>query len=210
MPVATFPEFHVTGAIHHWVRVKGSSAYLYLGTAEVTPQLQLRRYYQDAPNDEAGKTLPGQRTRDGQAATIAVSFTRWSKNTWDALLLSGSAAGLDFDMGQESRWSRGGLVFGQDDVELWQGYENSLNPNGPNRAIYSIELGRYWPRVMIEEDNQPQAGTQVERKLLIFNCQPFRVPQSSISNVNASTNERGWVLFRLDDGAFPADVLIPQ
>lgn len=209
MAIASFPAYHVTGAIHHYVRVRGGNI-LYLGTAEVTPQLQLRRYYQRVANDEAGKTLPGQMTRDGQAATVAVSLSRFSKVAWDDILLSGLVAGLDFDMGQESRWSRGALVFGQDTIELWQVYENSLNPNGPNRAIYSIELGRYWPQIVVSEDNQPQAGTQVERKLLIFDCQPQRVQQASASTVNASINERGFVLFRVDDAAFPAEVLIPQ
>lgn len=209
MAVASFPAYHVTGAIHHYVRVLGGNI-LYLGTAEVTPQLQLRRYYQRVANDEAGKTLPGQMTRDGQAATIAVSLSRFSKVAWDDLLRTGETAGLDFDAGAESRWSRGGLVFGQDTVEVWQVYENSLNPNGPNRAIYSIELGRYWPQVVISEDNQPQAGTQVERKLLILDCQPIKVPQASVSAVNASINERGYVLYRIDDAAFPADVLVPQ
>lgn len=208
MPVPTFPAYHVTGAIHHWVRRLGG-AILYLGTAEITPQMQLRRYYQKVPNDEAGKTLPGQMTRDGHAATVAVSMSRWSKNTWDQMAISGIEAGLDFDIGQEGRFSRGGLVFGQDTVELWQVYENSLNPF-LDRGTFSVELGRYWPQVVISEDNQPQAGTQVERKLFVFDCQPRRVTQASFSAVNAAVNERGWILFRVDDAAFPADVLVPQ
>lgn len=209
MAINSFPAYHVTGAIHHYVRALGG-VIKYLGTAEVTPQMQLRRYYQRVANDEAGKTLPGQETRDGQAAKVAVSFSRWSKLAWGDLLLSGLAAGLDFDEGQESRWSRGALVYGQDTVELWQVYENSLNPGGPNRALFGIELGRYWPQVKVEEDNQPQAGTQVERKLLIFDCTPKRIVQASYSSVNTSLNERGFTLYRIDDAAFPADVLVPQ
>lgn len=210
MPINAFPAYHVTGAIYHWVRVKGDANFYFLGTAEVTPQMQVRRYRQDVPNDEHGKSLPGQRTRDGQAAKVAVILSRWSKWTWEKIQTSAAAVGLDFLDGSEGRWSRGGLVFGQEDFELWQVYDNALNPFGPNRATYGIELGRYWPSVMFDEDNQPQAGTQVERKMFVFDCQPKRVPQASVSVVNDAANERGWVLYSVQDAAFPADVLVPQ
>lgn len=210
MAAQSYPEYWVTGPIHHYIRVKGSSAIYYLGTAEVTPQTQWRQYKQTVFNDEAGKTLGGQYTYDGQAAMVSVTFSRWSRLAWEQLMLRGANRGLTYTFGQETRWSRGALVLGNMDFELWQVYENSLNPYGPNRTVVGLELGRYWPQVLLENEDQIKAGTQAETPLFVFDCQPKRIPQQSLSSVNAETNERGWMLLGLSDAWFPADVLIPQ
>lgn len=210
MAAQSYPEFWVTGPIHHYVRVKGDTDIWYLGTAEVTPQCQWKQYKQTAYNDIAGKTLGGQYTYDGQAAMVSVTFSRWSRRAWEKILLRGANRGLTFTYGAETRWSRGALMLGNMDFELWQVYENSLNPYGPNRTLYGVELGRYWPQVLLENEDQIKAGTQVETPVFVFDCQPKRVPQASLNQINAEANERGWVLVSLNDEDFPAAVLVPQ
>lgn len=209
MAVPTFPDYWVTGAIHHYVRVRGGNI-MYLGTAEVTPQLQVRQYSQIVHNDEAGKTLPGQKTYDGQAASIAVTFSRWSRKAWEDILLCGLQAGVDFDFGAETRWSRGGLMFGTRDYELWQVFEHATRVPLATRQLLGLELGRYWPQVTTEASDFPKEGTQAQCPLFVWDAQPRRVPQASFSSVNEAINERGWLLFRLDDAAFPAETLVPQ
>lgn len=213
----SFPDVHVTGAVHHYVRVDGwANGYSngdiwYLGTTEVTPQVQRRKYGQDVFNDIAGKTLPFQRTRDGEDANIAVLLTRFSRIAWDAILRAGTGATgerhpLGGEAGRETRWSRGGVIFGKETFELWQVYEFAL-PGSPNRTV-GLERGWYWPQVELINHDTVAAGTQAEKLLLVMQARPYWVVQASSQSI--ADGEREWSLYENSDASFPAEVLIPQ
>lgn len=220
MAVQSFPAVHVTGAVHHFVRCNGThdlwdGDILYLGTAEVTPQMQRRRYKTNVMNDIAGKTLPFQKTYDGEAATLSTLLTYWSKPAVEAVRMLGVSRGLVgvnpltgfVSAGSESRWSRGALVYGQLTFELWQVFENSLNPL---TITPFLETGWYWPQVELLDDDTVSCGTGVEKLLMVMDATPYWIPNASASGVNVSQNERGFRLYSTDDANFPADVLVPQ
>ncbi len=208
MAAQSFPDVHVTGPVHHYVRVAGSTdTIFYLGTCEVTPQMQRRLYKSDVKNDIAGNQLPFQRTFDGEAATVSTLLNRFSKDAWTEILLAGFASGNTPLVGSESRWSRGHLVYGQSTFELWQVYDNFLNPFG---ASANLEIGWYWPQVELLEHNTLAAGTRDEKLLLVFDCTPYWIPQTNYYTINANANERGWILYSNAQADFPADVRVPQ
>lgn len=216
MAVASFPEVHVTGPVHHYVQTL-TGVVRYLGTAEVTPQMQIRRYTSKTMNDIAGRTLPLQKHWDGEAATVSVLLTQFSKFAEESLQESGRTRGLQVGPGEETRWARGAAVYGQATFKLWQVYDNFFNPNG---ASTGLEIGWFWPQVELVQRDTVKAGAQGEGLLLVFDCTPYRIPQASASTVNASANERGWVLYTQDSTAtwsgnpqnlaFPSDVQVPQ
>lgn len=208
MAVPSFPDVHVTGPVQHFIRAGGASGQIYfLGTCEVTPQMQRRKYKSDVKNDIAGNQLPFQRTYDGEAAMVSALLNRYSKDAWTEILLAGLSSGNVINPGNETRWSRGHLVFGQSTFELWQVYDNFFNPMGSSA---NLEIGWYWPQVELLDHNTIAAGTRDEKLLLVFDCTPYWIPQANHYAVNSSLNERGWVLYTNDPFDFPADVRVPQ
>jgi hypothetical protein len=212
MPAAnSFPEVHVTGVVHHWVRanLSGSQSAFYLGTAEVTPQMQIRKYKTNVMNDIAGRTLPFQKTYDGEAAVVSTLLTRWSKYAYDAILNQGKSLGLvhAWGAGSETRWSRGALVYGQLTFEMWQVFDNSLNTT---IATPGLELGYYWPQVEILDHDTVSAGTGPNKLQLVLDCTPYWIRQASHGAVIESANERGFLLYSNHAEDFPLEVLTPQ
>lgn len=201
MAAASYPEFHVTGAVHHYIRVPGNSNIYYLGTAEVTPKIQLKQFWGEVFNSIGGNQVPMQRTEQGEMATVGVMFNRFSKLAVDAL----QKMGPSIRAGWRNRYSRGHLAFGNTSFELWQVYENSLDPG---YASTGLEPGRYWPLVVRAEDNSDSLTTDAEKLLLVWDAIPLWIPQTSPSQV--SGYERSWKLYSTDASDFPAAVKVPQ
>lgn len=198
MAAASFPDVHVTGAVHHYVQVRGDSNIWYLGTAEVTPQMQRHKYRQRVLNDMWGKSLPAQKTYDGESAVVSVLLTRFSREAWDVVLRSGEAALLNPVglAGAETRISRGHGVFGRSDFQLWQVFDFY---NFPTVASTGLEIGWYWPRVTLEDHDTVACGTQGEKLMMVFDCQPLFLGATA-----------GHVLYSNSPADFPAAVLVPQ
>lgn len=207
MASQSFPDIHVTGAVHHYIQVRGDDNIWYLGTAEITPQMQRQKFAQRVLNDWWGKTLPAQRTYDGESAVVSTLLTRFSKLAYDRLKRAGEASLVTISGagGTETRLSRGHAMFGRSDFQMWQVFDFALFPTV---ASYGLELGWYWPQVTMENHDTVAAGTQAEKLMLVFDCQPKRIPQASFNSV--SGNELGFTLYRNDNAAFPAAVLVPQ
>ena len=209
--IPSFPSVNVTGVIHHWIRVTGVTGtddVYYLGTAEVTPQMQRRKYKQGVKNDIAGKTLDFQKTYDGEAATVSVMLNRFSNTAWGALLeADASAGGLIPVAGTESRWARGALEYGQLTFEVWQVYDNSLAPAGVDVGN-NLEIGWYWPQVGLLDHDTPKAGTQSENLLLVLDMTPYWIPYSDHSGTYGPAG--GWLLYSNDESYFPTEILTPQ
>lgn len=206
MAVPSYPQVHVTGPVHTWVQVPGDQI-RYLGTCEVTPQVQLISYAQDAMNDLAGKTLPFQRTDDGSEAVLAMMVNYFSKSAVAAIKASGVAAGRQVRPGVETRWSRGGVKFGVTTFGLWHVFDNYFNPGG---TTVGLEIGYYYPQCEWVNLDVSKMGTQVQSQLVVVHARPQFLPQANPFAVNASANERGWVLYSNVPSDFPADVRIPQ
>lgn len=202
MASLSLPAYHVTGAVHHFLRSPASPSNIYyLGTAETTPRVELRPAYRDIMNDIAGRTLPGQRTFDGEAAMIGTVLTRFSKEAYAWIL----QAGVTIAPGFEGRYSRGSLVFGVKTFELWLVFENYWNPlyRTPNQTP-----GYYFPQCMLAAHTRDTLGTEGEKLLLAIDAQPYWLPQQSINAVQG--NERSWLLHSTAEADFPVGVQVPQ
>jgi hypothetical protein len=206
MAAPSFPAFHVTGAVHHYIRYPDTGPIYYLGTAEVTPKVEHRVFRSDAFNDIGGSAVPMQRTEQGEMAVVGTLMNRFSKTAYDVLMKLGSSGGA---AGFRNRFSRGSLVFGPGSFELWQVFENATPAaNAAGYRVDGLELGYYWPQVDLTGHTRDKLGTDVEHLLLVMECFPYWIPQASYNNV--SGYERSWELYSRDDTAFPADVMIPQ
>lgn len=205
MAIPSFPDFQVTGAVHHYIRTPDDGNILYLGTAEVTPKVAHKPFYKDVMNDIAGKSLPAQKTHDGEMAVIGVLLTRYSKAGYGELTDVGIAAGIQVTSGRESRFARGALAFGTQTFELWQVFENATD--AAFRQV-DMELGYFWPQVLLASHDRDTLGTEAEKLMLVFEAYPQRQPYASASQVGPTGGQ--WLLYRFDDAAFPTDVLVPQ
>lgn len=194
MAIASLPEFHVTGAIHHFIRTPQLEQIMYLGTAEVTPNIEHRIMRADVFNDIGGTGVPMQRTNQGQMAVIGTLLNRFSKG---AIVALKNLSAQPVAAGQEGRFSRGALVFGPSTFELWLLYEFSTNPTFRSDGL---ELGRYYPQVDVTGINSPRLGTDVEKCLLVMEAYPYWIPQTSTNTVAGT--ERGWMLYDQSDLGF--------
>lgn len=215
MAVLSLPDYHVTGPVHHYLRSPAApNQIFYLGTAETTPRVELRPAYQDVMNDIAGRSLPAQRTFDGESAMIGTVLTRFSKSAYAWAL----QAGVMIAPGFEGRFSRGSLVYNTRvpgglstarntarSFELWLVFENYWNPayQSPNQTP-----GYYFPQCVFAQHVRDTLGTAAEKMLLAIDAQPYWMPQQSIANVSGT--ERAWLLYSTAEADFPVDVRVPQ
>lgn len=205
MAALSLPAYHVTGPVHHYVRTPTSTDIFYLGTAETTPRVELRPAYRDIMNDIAGRTLPAQRTKDGESAVVGTVLTRYSKAAYGRLCAVGSQIpNLTLAPGWEGRKSRGALVFGQLTWELWLVFQNYWD----DFATPGLEPGYYFPQVMYAAHTRDTLGTEGEKLLNVFDCQPYWEPQASANAVQGT--ERSFMCYRTDEDAFPPAVQVPQ
>ncbi len=216
MAVATFPAFHVTGPVHHYVRRPAryagdpnANSIFYLGTAETQPRMAVTHVRRPIINDLAGPDVPAQKKDGGRLASISVLFNRFSHWALDDLRPPGRA----------SRFSRGQTVYGVKTFELWQVYENTVLAVGPPvnadlGALYpDLPWGFYWPQVdWVTDEHTPG---NIDEKVLVqweasevFTGLPTLVGRADGATVIASHRE--WVLFSQAAADFPAAVRVPQ
>lgn len=205
------PKFHVTGAVHHYVRTPTtpSGDIYYLGTCEVQPDIRIWELSAEVKNDTHGVILPAQKTDQGKKADIGLQLTRFSRTAYTAIRtprgsnVDGSN-GLAVSAGWDGRFARGSLVFGSKTFELWQVFERSTSVTYRD----SMPYGFYWPQVELIQHAPVKLGNQEEMLLLVLEAQPAFAPQSAYNTVG--TFGRTHKLYDQADGAFPAAVLIPQ
>lgn len=210
MAVPSFPDYNVTGAVHHYIQTPESSSIIYLGTAEVTPKVTHKPFFKDVMNDLAGKSIPAQKTHDGEIGVIGVLLNRYSKLAYGALVDLGAARGikaLASGGGIETRFARGALVFGYETFKLWQVFQNATDTTGTFRQI-GMEFGYYWPQVVLAQHDRDTLGTEVEKLMLVMEAYPQFQPYASNTSVGPTGGQ--WWLYRADDDAFPTDVRVPQ
>jgi hypothetical protein len=207
MAAPAYPEFHVTGPVHHYVQFPATSfgsasAPLYLGTAEVTPKAEERSEFEEVFNDIGGSKVGMQKTEQGEVVVIGVLLNRFSKGTLETLKSLGSAA-----PGFRPRASRGSLVYGRNSFKLWQVYENYFVPG---YASTGLEIGYYYPQVVKLMANRERTGTADEKLMLVLECSPYWIPQANATTV--SGDERAWLTYSSSDDTttFPNAVRVPQ
>jgi hypothetical protein len=221
--IQSYPVFHVTGAIHSYVRTplsaqSGNDTY-YLGAH--LSDLDGRLYFARAEvkNSRAGVALPAQKTRQGQKADIVLPLTYYSEPALQAMLApsgSDTAAGavnnLNVRRGWEGRFSRGALADGLDTFELWLVYERQTNANTRNATL---PIGMYFPLVELLKHSPEKCGPQETVMMVMLEARPKWIPQASYTTV--ADNERTHFLYAdplpTDSDVatyFPTAVRVPQ
>lgn len=210
----SFPAYHVTGPVHHYVRVPdpynlgSQNAIEYLGTCEVQPRVQVTYAKVPIMNDIAGRSLPAQKKDDGQSATIAALLNRFSQNT----LYNLRAADLVYGAGRQGRFARGLLMYGVKTFELWQVFENYLDPD--TRAQYpDLPIGYYWPQVeWVALEDVPGNSDQKIVCQWEASAEFTGLPTGVGNSPTVQSGTREWVLFSQTDNltVFPNEVRQPQ
>lgn len=208
MAVPSFPSVNVTGPVHTYLQAAGSTDIWLLGQCEVTPQIQTRVYKGDVKNTIASSTLPFQRTSQGEAATVSCLLTRFSQLAYQVMLESDSTgANLIPVQGQETRWNRGSLIFGQKSFQVWQVFDSFFAPPGVDVGE-NLPIGYYWPQVEVLDHDIVAAGTLDEKLMIVFDATPLWIPYGASTTWAAGSG--GWVLYTQDPAAFPTEVQVPQ
>jgi hypothetical protein len=208
------PAIHVTGPIHHFIRTPAHNRYsgstttkiYYLGTCETQPQTKIARMTEDVFNDIGGRKIPFQQLFQGEIGVVGTLLTRFSKLAYSELRKAGGVDGAGTGaagagVGYESKYSRGGLIFGQYSVEMWQLYEYGAASN-PNLTT-GMPVGRYWPNATLGAHELVDSGTGTEKLLLVMNCYPLWLGTGGVGDKN-----RAFSLYSEASADFPADVVV--
>lgn len=175
----SFPDIHVTGPIHWFMRTPSHSNYgvavaskiWYLGTCETKPQMQVTKHKLDVFNDLGGRKKPFQRIVQGETGVLALALNRFSVPAYDALCTAGgldSTSAPNWGKGAESYLSTGSLIFGKSSVELW-----GLNTffGTTNSSTNTLKKGRYFICADLEMHEKVKQGTEEDLLLLAFSIQ---------------------------------------
>ncbi len=203
MPLANSdPLFHVTGPVHHYVQLwtpfnNGTTAsnaggIWYLGTAEVRPQVTVKRVRKKIMNDLFGTMLPANMVYQGQFAQIGVALNYFSQSAVNNLRATGVNG---VNRGADGSGAVGSLEYGVHSFKLWQVYGN-YNFSGGS----VIPPGRYWPNVLIADETEQQTGLVDQIKMFVFEA--YKLPA-------CTTGVRSGVLYSEDPTDFPSDVRVP-
>lgn len=153
-----------TGPAHLYL-VTNTGVSSYIGTCETSPQIQFQPRTLEVKNDLAGRTLPFQRTADGEDAVVSCIFTRFDEAVvnnianYQRLATGGS-------VGTESRLNRGSLVIGYSTFQLiiqdsFYGTTAFGATTLPGWRFYAAHVAGYVPSPI---------GTEARKVGLVFQC----------------------------------------
>ena len=157
------PAFvHTTGPIFHYIEwYQGNWAFL--GTSETSPEIQFRPRTLEVRNDLAGRSLPFQRTWDGQDAIVKTVLTYFDNNVLSALL-------KQFD----DRLARGSLFIGVQTYRLILQHSFA----GTQVATPGMRAGWRFHAAWLAAYSPTPAGAQAQMVGLVFQCDNLWDPGS--------------------------------
>lgn len=209
-PADSAPGIKVTGPIHHFVQVvnpfisvgttttaAGAGSIFYLGTAEVQPQIKVKKVRIPVKNDIGGRLLPTQSIYQGQMGQIGVALNRFSLRALNEIKATGGYAGIY--KGVDYFNSVGALEFANTSFRLWQ-VNGFYNWSTPATGAAEIPPGKYWPNVVIADEDDAKIGTIDWTKLLIFEAYKL---------LGCTTGLYSGVLYSEEVADFPSDVRTP-
>ncbi len=158
---------HAPGAIHHFVAFRNApSSYLYLGTAEVAPEVEADIAYLPVMNDLRGRSKPFNLVFDGESHAVFSTLNRFDYPVWkrcrDAI---GHDATLS-TLGREGRLENGNLVLGTGDFELVLAYDFA----GTAAATADLPNGRRYYSGVVGGWKESTQGTRVMSVAVRFDC----------------------------------------
>lgn len=161
--------FHTPGPIYHYVRFRGSSAFLYLGTAEVSPLVDADPSYLPVMNDRKSRTKAMQFIYDGDSHAVTTMLNHLDLVVWrrtrDAMTHSQVAA----DYGVDGNLELGALVMSVGDFQLAliNGFYGTAN------ASADLPQGRLYYSARVGNHQETPGGTRVLGAAVRFDCDSF-------------------------------------
>jgi hypothetical protein len=208
-PADSAPGIKVTGPVHHFVQIvtpfigasttaAGAGSIFYLGTAEVQPQIKVKKVAIPVKNDIGGRLLPSQNVYQGQMGQIGVALNRFSLRALNEIKVVGGTGGIY--KGRDYYNAVGALEFDKYTFRLWQvnGFYNWVTPVVSGAT--EIPPGRYWPNVRLDDEDDQKIGTIDWTKLLVMTA--YKLP-------TCSSGLWDGVLYSEEAADFPAGVQTP-
>lgn len=207
-PADSAPGIKVTGPVHHFVQITtpyiaasttaaGAGSVFYLGTAEVQPQIKVKKVAIPVKNDIMGRLLPVQQVYQGQMGQIGVALNRFSLRALNEIKVLGGTGGVY--KGRDYYNSVGMLEFGNLTFRLWQ-VNGFYNFGTPVTGVSEIPPGRYWPNVRLDDEDDQKIGTIDWTKLLVMTA--YKLP-------TCTTGLWDGVLYSEEPADFPTEVRTP-
>lgn len=207
--------FYSTGPVQIWVgpqviapaygTVLPTGPILYLGTAEVSPQAEIRRQYQPAYNDLSG-AVPFDLNFLGEDAVLAIDLSRWNDFTYQAIARAPNQLNTLGVAGSAGSYNAVGPRNCMGALQSHDG--NSLTvymvfpygfagnaANAPGRA-FGMPGGYRWHGGSLINDKLHQMGAKYRKLHLTFQFAPIY--------------NNGTAIFRLYDNVVPANLATPS
>lgn len=218
MAINSFPAFHTTGPVLHYIRTNGSfqqavgnvqspttstgGDIYFLGTCQTRPFVRINRYGQAIFNDLGGRSVPMQKTSDGEDADLAMQLSRYSELAYQRILMANQVT--DPAAGVESGMARGSLMYGTKTFELWQWFSFY----GTAAATPNMTCGYYWPQVELLNHSPEESGTEGKVLLLTAKATPRFFTPGPGGAANGVVTPARFVLYSNRPADFPADVQV--
>ena len=140
--------FTTPGAITIFVRFRGESTPAFLGTCEVSPEVDGENVFLPVLNDLRGRSKPAQKVFDGSAESVTCTLNRVDELVWRRCKNPVDHVSATNSLGIDGRYEVGRLVMGICDFELFtiNDFFGQTFPGAPvrqGRRYYSAEVGPY-------------------------------------------------------------------
>lgn len=161
--------FHTPGPVHAYVRFRGASQFSYLGTCEVSPEVDGDPAYLPVLNDLYSRTKSLDDIYDGQTDTVTGVWNRLDLAVWRRCRDPQSHSAVLADHGTDSRLEVGHRVRGIGDFELalvhgFYGTANATADLTQGRLYFSALVGNY----------RETGATRVLSAAVRFDCKAAR------------------------------------
>jgi hypothetical protein len=164
--------FHTPGPILHYVRFRGAAAFLYLGTAEVSPVDDGDPAYLPVMNDRKSRTKPMQKIYDGTSAAVTTLINHLDLAVWRRVRDAQSHSAAPADYGIDGKLELGALTMGVGDFQI--AFINSFY--GTSQASADLPQGRLYYSAVVGNYQETPGGTRAWGAAVRFDCDSFLAP----------------------------------
>jgi hypothetical protein len=187
----TTPYVHTLGPAHIFVRFRGESTALYLGTSETAPRIDKDPLALEVKNDLSSRQAPFQLVDDGEVHSYTTVLTRYDYAVMKRVLDRYYHTGAVATMGRDDRFKRGSLVLGIGDFQLVHVNDfTGVSPTHP-LALPEQPAGRLYYSAVVSKAAEDAGATRAVFQPISFACNAVYDP-----------NTRVFGLFTEDPSAF--------
>lgn len=163
--------FHTTGPVHIYTRFRGVSTFSYLGTAQISPEVDGDPSYLPVINSMKSVSKPMQKIYDGESHAVTALLNRFDMGVWRRTRDPQSHSATAADYGVDAAIEIGSLVMGTGDFELML-----VNGFFGTSAAGAAEIpqGRLYFSSVVGNYREFNAGTREHSVAVRFDCDSAR------------------------------------